>query len=200
MNNLKKIENLNNRYFILRHGESKANIQNIILSNPENGISDFGLTEKGVEQVKSTMLGNNDLDENTIIYSSDFARAKETAEIAKNILKINEIHFTKFLRERFFGNFEETDNTNYDNVWKHDKNDPNHEIEEVESVNQVLDRATKLILTLEEKYQNKKILLVSHGDTLQILETGFRKSCSSTHRKIKSLETAELRELKITLS
>ena len=36
---------LNNKYFILRHGESKANVAEIIISDLENGIKEeFTLT------------------------------------------------------------------------------------------------------------------------------------------------------------
>ena len=32
---------LKNRYFAMRHGESEANVQRIILSDPENGVPGF---------------------------------------------------------------------------------------------------------------------------------------------------------------
>jgi broad specificity phosphatase PhoE len=197
MNNLQTLLNLKNRYFTLRHGESQANVQGIILSDPLNGVPDFGLTEKGQQQVKISVSTNKYLDEKVIIYSSDFLRAKETAEIAKDILNTDKIHFTELLRERFFGNFEKTSNENYEKVWMHDKENVHHEIENVESITSVLNRTTRLILDLEKKFQNKKILLVSHGDSLQILQTGFLKTCSSRHRDVPNLNTAEIRELLI---
>ncbi len=197
MNHLKEITKLKNRYFILRHGESKVNIAKIILSDPTNGVPDYGLTDKGKKQVRNSVSKNNILDGDTIIYSSDFKRAKETAEITKEILKTEEIHLTKLLHERFFGNFEKTTNKNYDVVWAHDAKDPNHQFENVESVNNVLDRTTKLILNLEKKYENKKILLVAHGDSLQILQTGFEMVCPSTHRGLTHLALAEIREIYI---
>lgn len=197
MNNLKNLVKLKNRYFVLRHGESKANVQGIILSDPKNVALSCGLTKKGEKQVTNSILKNKDLDRNIIIYSSDFPRAKESATIAKDILKINKIHFTKLLRERFFGNFEKTSNANYEVVWKYDQNNPDHKIKKVESVNDLLNRTTKLIRYLEKKFQNKKILLVSHGDSLQILQTGFLKICPSNHRQIKYLKIAEIRELQI---
>ncbi len=195
MNNLQVLPRLKNQYFTLRHGESQANIQKIVLSDPRNGVPNFGLTEKGKQQVRDSVSTNKYLDKNIIIYSSDFLRAKETAEIAKKILHTDKIHFTELLRERFFGDFEKTSNENYELVWKHDKEDPNHEFKNVESVASVLARTTGLILDLEKKFHNKKILLVSHGDSLQILQTGFLKTCSSTHREIQHLHTAEIREL-----
>lgn len=194
MNNLKGITELNNRYFVLRHGESRANTKQIIVSDPKNGLFDFGLTEKGMIEVRDSVSGTIDLDENTIIYSSDFKRAKETAEIAQAILKINDINFTELLRERFFGNFEGMDDRNYDIVFKNDEIDPHNKIEKVESVNDVLDRATKFVVGLEKQFQGEKILLVSHGDTLKILEAGF---LDTTREDVESLKTGQTRELKI---
>lgn len=185
---------MKNKYFILRHGESEANVQGIIISNPLNGVPNFGLTNKGKEQVKESILKNKILDKNTIIYSSDFKRARETAEIVKTILKTEEIHLTELLRERFFGNFEKTSNTNYNLIWEKDA-DPNHIFNNVESVNNVLNRTKKLINDLEKKYQNKIILLVSHGDSLQILQTFFEKINPSAHRSLKHLNLREIREL-----
>ena len=43
----------------------------------------------------------------------------------------------------------------------------------VESVSAVLARATAFIIALEQRYSGRDILLVSHGDTLQILQAGF---------------------------
>ena len=52
-------------------------------------------------------------------------------------------------------------------------------------------------LKLLEEYKGKKILLVSHGDVLQILHTYFSGKPANHHRLIPHLETAEIRELAI---
>jgi broad specificity phosphatase PhoE len=180
----------------MRHGESEANVQEIILSDPENGVPGFGLTQNGKQQVANSVLANEDLDENTLIYSSDFARTRETAEITKDILEIKEkIVFTKLLRERFFGDFEKTSNENYEVVWENDQNDQNNQFKNVENVNQVLNRIRKLIEALEEGFNDEKFLFVSHGDPLQISYTDFLGIYPSEHRTINPLETAEIREL-----
>jgi len=119
---MKLLKELKNRYFIIRHGESKANIAEIILSHSEHGTyEDFTLTQKGEEQVrdsakKAKMEGF--LDSKTIIYSSPFSRCKRTAEIAKEVLDVKDkIHFDGRLRERYFGDFERTHSGNYQKVW-----------------------------------------------------------------------------------
>ena len=95
---IKLPKKLNNRYFIIRHGESKANVAHILLSHPKEGMVSFGLSLKGKKQVKVSVLKNQKakiLDSDVIIYSSDFLRAKETAEIAKKLLGIRKINFHK---------------------------------------------------------------------------------------------------------
>ena len=66
------MKNLKNKYFVLRHGESKANVAEIILSHPEHGAhDDFTLTQKGQEQVRESIRKaqlSGLLDEKTIIY------------------------------------------------------------------------------------------------------------------------------------
>ena len=194
------LKKLNNRYFIIRHGESKANVAHILLSHPKEGTVSFGLSPKGKKQVKISVSKNKKskiLDSDIIIYSSDFLRARETAEIAKKLLGIEKINFHKNLRERYFGKFDKTSLDNIKIAWEHDEKNPNHKHKGVESPNKVLKRTLALISKLEKKYKDKKILLVSHGDVLQILHTHFSKKPVSQHRKIPHLETAEIRELKL---
>lgn len=203
MNNIKEFNHLNNRYFALRHGESKANILGIILSDSKLGTVEFGLSDKGKENVEKSVkkaLENGVLDKNTIIVSSDFTRAIESAEIARSVLEADKIIISKNLRERNFGNFERTENTNYQKVWDNDRLNPNHKINNVESANEVLERVTNLILNLEREFKRKKILVVSHGDVLQILQTGFLKTSASKHREVSHLHLAEIRELKLNSS
>ena len=47
----------------------------------------------------------------------------------------------------------------------------------------------------DKKILNTTVLLVSHGDALQILQTAFSKQCASRHRYQQHLETAEIRQL-----
>lgn len=202
--NFIKNKKLKNKYFILRHGESEAFKLHLVLSHPENGISKFGLTKKGREQVKDSLnkfiLKNKGkyLNKDTIIYSSDFKRAKESAEVASKILKIKDINFTELLRERNFGDFENTTDENYKLAWKWDKElgDKSLKKLKIENTKVVQARTSKLILNLEKIYFDKNILLVAHCDTLQILITAFQNKLPNLHRSIKKLELGEIRELK----
>lgn len=197
MNYLEDKEKLHNRYFVIRHGESEANVHEIILSHPESGVSGYGLSDLGKKQAKDSIKKEKLLDKDTIIYTSDFRRAVETANIIAEHIEVSEIHKDIRLRERNFGEWEKTHHSNYHKVWEEDIKDPNHKIKAVESTKEVLKRTTELILELEQKYKDKKIVFIAHGDALQILQSGFQKICSSKHRSLQHLETAEIREVKL---
>ena len=194
------LKKLKNRYFIIRHGQSKANVANILLSHPKEGTVSYGLSPKGKKQVRiSVSKSKKDkvLDSDVVIYSSDFLRAKETAEIVKKLLGIKKINLHKKLRERYFGKYDKTSLDNIKIAWAHDEKNPNHKHKGVESPNKILKRTLAVISELEKKHKGKKILLVSHGDVLQILHTHFSKKPVSRHRHIPHLETAEIRELEV---
>jgi glucosyl-3-phosphoglycerate phosphatase len=202
MSHLQGLKELKNKYFILRHGQSTANVAGIILSGLEEGIKDkHTLTSEGENQVRlsvSEAKADGMLDENTVIYSSPFSRCKRTAEVAREVLGVkSEIIFDDRLRERWFGDWEKTDNSNYQKTWDIDKQDPTHKEKNVESALDVQKRATELVKEIENIHSQKNILLVSHGDTLQILQTGFKKVSPSEHRDLQHLQVAEVRKLNL---
>jgi hypothetical protein len=50
-----KMASLRNRFFVLRHGQSLGNVAKIIVSDPKNGCSDYGLSDIGKEQACQVM-------------------------------------------------------------------------------------------------------------------------------------------------
>ncbi len=200
---LHRTNRLHNQYFALRHGQSKANAEGVIISDLKNGqLEEYTLTSEGENQVRvSAQMAKSSgmLDRDTIIISSPFSRCRRTAEIAKDILNVSsKIIFDERLRERWFGDWEQTSNAHYENVWTDDATNPEHGNANVESAVDVQKRTASLIHDLEKRYQGKNILLVSHGDALQIMQTGFAKQSPATHRALKHLETAEIRKLHLT--
>lgn len=193
-----KPERYKNHYFALRHGKSKANELGIVLSHPDDGIPNYGLVEEGRKQVrlaveaarKNQILGND-----TIIVTSDFRRTRETAEIASSALGALTVILEPRLRERFFGAWDKQQNSAYQKVWDDDVAQPGHTNHQVESTEEVLRRTAGLIQELEDRYRERTILLVSHGDALQILQTTFAGVPSHLHRSLPHLETAEIRRL-----
>lgn len=198
MNNLQQREELANRYYVMRHGHSQANAQGIIVSQPHNGLQEFGLTGHGVDQVRSRLREARYLAAETQIISSDFRRARESAAIAHDLLDCRlPVKFDPRLRERSFGAFELTSERNYQRVWREDAVDPESRYQECESASEVMCRMTAFILECEVEYEKVTILIVSHGDALQILQTAFLRQNAATHRALPPLETAEIRRLQL---
>ena len=189
------MQTLKNNYYAMRHGQSKANVAGIIISDPIVGTKQYGLTELGEQQAQQSIAAS-DFKQDTIIVSSDFKRARETAEIVKQHLKCEKDVIESWkLRERFFGEWEGTPVQNYQNVWLADIQndlDPGYK---VESVNQVVQRFLELILTLESTFQKREIILVSHGDILQIGQAFLQNTDPHQHRNLPHLGTAEIRHL-----
>ncbi len=186
---------LKNRYFVMRHRESEANVLKIIISDPAHGVRSYGLSAAGRRQVAASLRQCTILRSDTVMYCSDFKRTRETAAIVRRHLGISTVHISQRLRERDFGSWEKTSAKNYQKVWQRDAIDAEHTEHHVEAVSHVLQRGLALISLLERRYANRDILLVGHGDPLQILETAFHGLLPSRHRSQKNLEVAEVRPL-----
>jgi len=196
LNYLLELDRLQNRYFAMRHGHSMANQAGLIVSHPQNGCAKYGLSELGRAQVIQALQQDVHLDHETLIVSSDFKRAAESARIASEHLACKiPLRFEERLRERYFGRLELKADRDYQVVWREDAVNPDSEFDGVESANRVMKRVTSLILDLETMHSDQNILLVSHGDALQLLQTAFHKLDASRHRSLVHLETAEIRLL-----
>jgi probable phosphoglycerate mutase len=196
MNRLLDIDRLNNRYFAMRHGHSMANQQGIIVSHPDNGRDNYGLSELGCEQVRTSLQQDNYLDAGTVIVTSDFKRARETAAIVMEMLACRAtLREESRLRERDFGELELAADDSYNEVWQQDEVNPDSQARGVESVNQLMARVSSVVADYEAQYSAATILFVSHGDALQILQTAFARLDASTHRRLEHLHTAEIRQL-----
>jgi len=103
--------------------------------------------------------------------------------------------FDQRLRERDFGELELGPDSAYAEVWQEDEINANNQLRAVESPNQVMARVSELVSDYESRYSEAAVLLVSHGDALQILQTAFAKQEASKHRRQRHMETAEIRPL-----
>lgn len=186
---------LKNTYYIMRHGESEANVKGLIASSPETGKTTFGLTDEGRSQVIENLNNLPIEDYINIVFSSDFLRAVETAEIAADILGTGEVMLHEALRERFFGEYDGKSDEFYDKIWKIDRECPSEYPRGIESPGSVKNRISEFIKNSESLYEGEGILLVSHGDTLQITGAFFRGIDPCRHREINHLDKAEIRKL-----
>ena len=207
MNHLSGVNRLANRYHAMRHGQSKANVAGIIVSGIESDrLGDWGLSDLGREQALAAARACG-LPPDTVICSSDFSRARQTAEIVRARLGAPPVVVAAALRERCFGGLEGTATANYAPVWAADEAGAGDTAGDgtdadrgdadggVEPAAAVLDRVSALVTDLERRYAGRDILLVSHGDTLQILQAGFLRMDPAAHRRLPHLGIAQIRAL-----
>ncbi len=183
-----------NSYLIMRHGESGANVEGVIVSAPAIGCERFGLTQQGSEQVITSGLAYTG-EAITRIICSDFLRTRQTAELIAESLNLPSPQHDTGLRERFFGAWEGQSAEHYQGIWQRDQITEQCADDGVEGTVAVLQRGIKVLERLEQQYQNQVILLVSHGDILQILRTLFVGKPPQQHRSLPHHETAEIRWL-----
>lgn len=155
--------------FYVRHGQSQANADRTVA-----GQSDSPLTGLGQSQARTA--GEWALNQGLkfdVIISSDLERARRTAEIiAKTIdFPADKIRYSVDLRERNCGKFEGKSIDHY------------HETPEsvsvkeydVESLEALHERATRILNTTINNYPDKTILIVSHsgiGKMLRLIADG----------------------------
>ncbi len=178
----------------MRHGQSQANVADLIISSPELGCGGYGLTELGREQAREWALQSG-LSGPLLVYASDFLRTRQTAEIASQVLVCPPPQWEVRLRERFFGEWERTSARHYEPVWDLDGQDSGHTQGGVESALALTARLAALIEELEMRHQDQTVLLVSHGDPLRFLQLWASGRDPRAHQSIRHFSPAEIRAL-----
>ena len=169
--------------------------QGIIVSSLEAGTDpEYGLTEDGRDEVEAS-IDRSDLSSDTLIIASPFSRAFESAVLAEQRLGARAVRCALELGERFFGELDGKSTDNYKSVWERDRRDSTAEYMGVEPADLVAVRGLQLIKQLDEEYGGATILLVSHGDTLQILEAVRRGQPAGHHRGLFPLAPGEIRRI-----
>ncbi|MEK7149869.1 MAG: class I tRNA ligase family protein, partial [Patescibacteria group bacterium] len=189
-------EKSGNKYFIIRHGESETNAQNIVNSNIKH--NHFHLTEKGKKEVLASAKKhkNKKID---IIFSSDFERTKETAEIFVDEIGLSKskIIYDKRLREVNTGIFNGKKPKAYHDYFKSLEEKFYKTPPEGENLNELKNRVTGFLYELEEKYKNKNILIVSHEYPVWLMLSGatgadVKKSLKMRGNKEDFIKTGEV--------
>ena len=177
-----------NTFYIVRHGQTNWNI---LGKTQGHGNSD--LTAKGIEQATelAESIVNYPID---YIYSSDLGRAVQTAQILGDKLNIK-VKETEALREMGFGEWEglliDEIKANYANVYATWRNEPHlAQIPGGETLHLIKDRVDSFIQSLNEKYDNKHILLVTHSITVRVMLLAFLNSGMENIYRIKQDNTA----------
>ena len=186
---------LRRRYHLLRHGQSLANVEGVIVSAPATGTAGYGLTEEGRAQVRASVAAaraGNLFDDVPEIVASPFLRTVETAALAAELLGCA-ARKDERLRERFFGALDGTADPAYQGVWAADRLDPDHVEWGVESAASVARRMLDLVRELE-RAEGGPVLLVTHGDPASILIATLAGDLRR-HRELGALPVAGLTSL-----
>ena len=164
------INKVHNNYFILRHGHTDYTANLIDTVYPKSTHFKLGITEQGKEDVKKLIpiFKEKKID---LIFASDYLRTQVTSKIIADALSI-EIVSDKRLRDINLGVYAGRKKKEYYS---------NLTIKEMfekgpeggESWIDCVNRIENLIKDIEKQYQNKNILIVSHGDPLWLLEKGI---------------------------
>lgn len=173
-----------NKYWVARHGRSIPNEKGLIVSSLANGVlPEYGLAAEGILQAKAAAeLFLKEIRKESIpsekvrIYFSPFSRTRQTAEVFASVLNLPfdspQIKVIEALRERYFGpQLELQSHDHYKEIWALDERDPFAPPEGGESVADVASRLATILLMTEAECEGYAILLVAHGDPLQIFQT-----------------------------
>ena len=156
------------RILAIRHGETAWNVGNRI-----QGQLDVPLNETGRWQARrlGAALADETID---VVYTSDLARAHETAQALASVPAARPLVADTGLRERHFGRFEgctwaeiETDWPLESERWR--RRDPAFGPEGGETLTQFYERAVGAATRLASAHPGQTIALVAHGGVMDCL-------------------------------
>ncbi len=148
------------KLFFIRHGQSEMNVKKLYA-----GLTDTPLTEEGRQQAKKAGQNAKDLEIDLII-ASPLRRAHETAKIIAREIGYPEkdIQLLDDLKERDYGAWEGTSYT-VEKSQHINQLDVRHNIEGLEQVDELLERAARVIEhSIKHPSKAKHVLLVGHGN------------------------------------
>lgn len=156
----------NNTYYIIRHGLSTSNVQSYLSAWPEKKIS--RLTPEGKQTIKKAAQSFKKIGID-LIFTSDLHRTQQTAQIISKITGAK-IIIDKGLRELDPGIFNNTYNGDYTGYFKTNEERLTRRPPQGENLLDCQKRMAKVLKKINQKYKNKKVLIVSHGNPLWMLE------------------------------
>lgn len=153
------------------------------------------------------MIGpmDGDLSEQLVVVTSDFTRTRETAEIIHKTLNVKiPLRLEPGLRERDVGDLDlkvmiENSSPSVFEVWEDDEKDVTRAKYNAESVVSVARRMSAVVKAVNQEFEGKIVLLVSHQDPLHILYSLFIDLPLPMHRKkqVPRIGNCDIRELRI---
>lgn len=166
--------------FIIRHGQASHNVKKVLDENPKNKTY---LTQKGIKQVRrrAEQLKHTPLE---VIFTSQFPRAQQTARI------INSYHHTTLKIDRHLNERKTGMDQQPIREWKKisRKNPFEIKLPRGESFQEEKKRLKSFLSSLK-KLPSHNVLIVTHGEPLQILLGLLKNFSDQEMMKIKPRNT-----------
>lgn len=162
--------NSGNKYFIMRHGEAETNVKNI--TNCNLAQNHYQLTRKGRKQVEETIKAMRAKQANPdMIFASPFLRTKETAEMVAKEFRVSQenLKFDPRLGEINTGVFSEGSPKKYRDYFESQLEKFTKTPPKGENLTDLKKRVFAAVSEIENRYQNKTILIISHEYSLWML-------------------------------
>ncbi len=160
--------NLNNNYFLLRHGQTIYQKENRGMNYEPDSPQKLEITEEGKEMIKKSAeeLKDKKID---LIFASPFLRTRQSAEIAANILGIDTVNYDERLIDLNVGEFAGKTFEEYKNFFKSDREKFFKRPKGGDNWDDIISRFKSFLSEVEKKYKDKNILIVSHGDPVWLM-------------------------------
>ncbi|CAN5338450.1 hypothetical protein BH18ACT12_BH18ACT12_04690 [soil metagenome] len=149
---------------LVRHGETDWN-----RDGRWQGLSDTRLNDRGREQARELVTQLDGID---VVYSSDLARARETAEIVAERLNLD-VRFDERLRERGFGEWEGLNSVEIEvrfaeahRLWKAGEGAGASNAEPFDAF---AARIHDFLEEILERHRGESVLVVSHGGSIRVI-------------------------------
>ena len=152
-----------NRYFVMRHGEARSNVEGFV-HNDDKSIENH-LTHKGRAQAKTAAARLKAKANIDLIVVSPLARAHETAALVKETLGLSDaqVMTDERLRETGLGVFHGKSLAEWEAYFTTRQERFTKAPEGGETYAQIRARIGEVLFDIDRRYTGKNILLVTHG-------------------------------------
>ncbi len=195
LDDLEKYAPKKNKFFLLRHGEAENNIAEVLNSWPEK--ASWPLSEQGRKDIESVArdLKNSGIER---IISSPLMRTRQTAEIVAKELGVP-VTVDDRLREIDFGIFDGGKAKDY-SAFFHDLEAERFQKPPEGGTESLVDLRRRMIAAVKDlnaANEGATMLIVSHGDSLMLVEEGFRGARNDEVFRAEYHEKAKVRVLEL---
>ena len=182
------------KIFVMRHGEADHNVKGIFGPATPERDHDNHLTKNGIKQAEKTAkaLKKEKID---LIISSPLNRARQTSEIVAKILGVK-FEINENIYDYNVGDFHNRSvkDSNLEFPFERKLREP---FPDGESLRDVRARMMMELRRIVKNNSGKKVLIVSHGDPLWILNAALEGVGESQYQSLWYPKTGEAKELKL---